>query len=175
MKYKSNFKLLKQFCAIIGILVLCFESIQASSINGLNHNAQHSVTRTATSPSWEIFYGLDARFLEPNPNNPGIKNKNNIKGTFSNSATKFENCYATLRYWKATNVLNEYFDILLYEYDFMLPVKSYSIDRYNTYNCSIRFNNQDYYFLAKLIDNELVFDGTGQDYLKFFMNMLNTY
>ncbi len=170
MKCKSNSKLLKQFCVIIGIFVFCFESIQASSINDLNHNAQYGVIRTATSPSWEIFYGLDSRFLEPNPNNPGIKNKNNIKGTFSNSAAKFENCYATLRYWKSSGTLDEYFDMLIYEYDYMFPVTNNSISDYSKYYCTIRFNNTDYNFTAKLIKNELVFDINGQNYLKFFMN-----
>ncbi|MBO6134923.1 MAG: hypothetical protein J6O09_04035 [Lachnospiraceae bacterium] len=160
----------KNYRRILGVAIcfmVCFGGASFSaSIKMINPVKQHNTVKLATSPRWEIFYGLDARFLEEDISNPAIKNKKEIKGTFSNSAIQYANSYALLRYWKNL----DYFDMLIYEYDYMFPVKNYSVNDYGRYECTIRFNNTDYNFTAKLIDNELIFDIDGQNYIKFFMN-----
>ena len=122
----------------------------------------------ATSPSWEIYYEVDPKYQNANPITPSIRNSKDIKGTFSNSATKLSNCYAFLRYWKNGARLNDYFDMQIYEYDYLHEVKNSSHNN-NEYLCAVRFNNVDYNFTAYLLDNELIFDTDGQNYMKYFM------
>ena len=122
----------------------------------------------ATNPSWEMYFEVDPKYQNANPNMPCIRNRKTIKGSFSNSATKLDNCYAFLRYWKNGKSLNDYFDMQIYEYDYLHGVKNASHNN-NEYLCAVRFNNADYNFTAYLLDNELIFDTEGQNYMKYFM------
>ena len=73
------------------------------------------VSYAVTNPSWEIYYEVDPKYQNANPNMPCIRNRKTIKGSFSNSATILDNCYAFLRYWKNGKSLNDYFDMQIYE------------------------------------------------------------
>ena len=122
----------------------------------------------ATNPSWEIYFEVDPKYQNSNPSIPCIRNRKNIKGSFSNSATKLDNCYAFLRYWKNGERLNDYFDMQLYEYDYLHAVKGYE-NGFTEYLCTINYNNTNHNFTAYLSDNNLIFDAEGQNYMKFFM------
>lgn len=122
---------------------------------------------TNSWPQWEIFYGRDTKFYEPNLSHPGIRNTNNIIGWFTNSATFQSRCDLTLRYWKSTDS----FDIKMWEYGWYI-VKNYSAQ---VYQCTIRYNGEDFEFNAYGLDDEIIFDNQGDELLKYLMNTGSTF
>lgn len=113
---------------------------------------------TSTNKSdWEIKYFVD-KFGDPNPNNPYIGSKN-IKGTFSNSATKDDLLYARI-------IIDDELAVKLYEYGQIEVTNSYS--RIREYSVTFKYaSNQQFSFVGTMNDlsGDRIFLNDGMDAL----------
>lgn len=129
-----------------------------------------NITKTTNAPYYnpsiiqlyEIFYQSDERFRETIYNSPGIRNKTYYRGIMTNSVTDGSSCTGLLRYWRNDN----YFDLMIYEYDLYL-VKSYYTQ--DVYSCTLKVGNNEFNFQAYGGELSLEFDKSGQEYIKYCM------